>query len=87
MKPKKFKSGEFVMVRNFGRKKGESRWIGPFVVLRETVKGIEIKSAEGNPRLLSLADVKRYVAPPINELEEESVVGDIPSQHVTLASQ
>ena len=46
------------MVRNFKRTKGEARWIGPFVVLRTTVKGVEIKSEHGNSRLLTVADVK-----------------------------
>jgi hypothetical protein len=52
-RPVKFKSGEFVMVRNFGRKKGESRWIGPFVVIRETAKGIEIKSRRQSPTIIT----------------------------------
>jgi hypothetical protein len=40
-RPSGYKKGDMVMVRNFKRKKGDSRWIGPFVVLGDTFKGVE----------------------------------------------
>jgi len=48
------------MVRSFKRKKAEPRWVGPFVVLKTTAKGVEIKTAEGSSRFLTLGDVKAW---------------------------
>ncbi len=58
------------MIRNFKRKKGESRWIGPFVVLGGTFIGVEIKSEHGNSRFLALADVQRWKSP-VQQLEPQ----------------
>ena len=56
----RFKPGDMLMVRNFTRKKAEPRWTGPFVVLKATPKGVEITTAEGNSRFLTLGDVKKW---------------------------
>jgi transposase InsO family protein len=69
-RPSGYKKGDMVMVRNFERKKGDSRWIGPFVVLGDTFKGIEIKSEHGNSRFLTLADVKRWKSP-VQQMEPQ----------------
>lgn len=71
-KPSKFYPGDLVMVRNFKRSKGEPRWEGPFVVIKETSKGVEIKTHLGQSRFLSLADLKRYGSPNV-QLGEDSV--------------
>jgi transposase InsO family protein len=57
---REYKAGDLVMARKHKRTKGTPRWIGPLIVLNNTAKGVEVKSAEGNVLHYTLADVKRY---------------------------
>ncbi len=43
----RFKKGELVMIRNKARKKGEVKWHGPYLVLKNHAKGVEVKLADG----------------------------------------
>jgi len=68
--------GELVLARNFGRKKGDSKWIGPFLVLEVADRHVTVKNVDGHPRVLTLADVKRWHFTPQTEepVGDESVV-------------
>jgi hypothetical protein len=49
-----------VLVRNFGRKKFDPKWIGPLVFIRRQNLSLAVKGENGRERVLNLGDVKPY---------------------------
>jgi hypothetical protein len=55
----RFKKGELVMIRNKARKKGEAKWHGPYLALKNHAKGVEVKLADGRNMSYHDADISR----------------------------
>ena len=69
--------GDLVLARNFGRKKGDARWIGPFPVIEQQDRHVRIKNIDGRERVLNIADVKRWKEQiPLDQSVGDDAVGD-----------
>jgi hypothetical protein len=69
----KFKTGELVMVRNKARKKGEPKWNGPYVVIKNHSKGVMVRLMNGKVMPYHEADIKKFKVPLVDPSGEESV--------------
>jgi hypothetical protein len=69
----KFKTGELVMVRNKARKKGEPKWNGPYVVIKNHSKGVMVRLMNGKVMPYHEADLKKFKVPLVDPSGEESV--------------
>jgi hypothetical protein len=59
----KFAIGELVMIRNKKRKKGDAKWLGPYVVVKHHAKGVMVKLLDGKIMPYHDSDVKRFKFP------------------------
>ena len=49
-----------MLVRNFGRKKFDPRWLGPVVVTERKKFSVKIKKDNGQDRVVNMGDIKPY---------------------------
>ena len=56
--------GDLVLVRNFGRKKGEPRWKGPYTLLTVTARAATMRTDAGRQLVVNKSDIKPYRQPP-----------------------
>ena len=55
-----WKENDWALLRNFGRKKMEPRWRGPYRVVGETAHSIKLKTDAGRDIIANKSDVKPY---------------------------
>jgi hypothetical protein len=76
----RFKKGELVMVKNKKRKKGDAKWLGPFVVISNHAKGVQIRMMDGRIMPYHDSDIKRFKFTPTQVSGEEFVEQKGPEQ-------
>jgi hypothetical protein len=72
----RFKPGELVMVRNKARKKGDAKWNGPYVVVKNHAKGVMVRLMNGKLMPYHESDLKKFKFPIIENTTGEEFVGN-----------
>jgi hypothetical protein len=72
----RFKPGELVMVRNKARKKGEAKWNGPYVVVKNHAKGVMVRLMNGKLMPYHESDLKKFKFPITESTTGEEFVGN-----------
>jgi hypothetical protein len=65
-------AGQLVLVRNFGRKKGEPRWKGPYPVTEVRARSLRVRTDAGRDLVVNQSDVKPY-----RQVSRAAVVGEV----------